>query len=287
MCAGQLFVICPAFREPNYFTKLTEMKKLFLSVLVLVIAGSAFSQTKPVSGDISLGFQVTGLSNIAFKEWGTDAFEVPQVLGRYYLSDQIALRTRLGVNLTNVDRAFDRTFLLTEGVPNAVRVDSSLSEKVSGFSFSISPGIEYHLASDAEKLDPYVGASIPFAMQTPIVTDRQLDVVNTNAAGTILYREDINTKTTTNSSLSIGLNLIGGFNYFFSPKIAIGAEYALGFAYNDIGGFVTLVQTGFIQPTSDPNNIINANVSSNIREGSNSLELGFRSTGGVNVSIFW
>ena len=59
------------------------MKKLILSVFALFIAGSAFSQTKPVAKDISLGFQITGLSNIAFSEWGTDAFDMPQILGRY------------------------------------------------------------------------------------------------------------------------------------------------------------------------------------------------------------
>ena len=260
------------------------MKNFLLSVLVLFIAGSAFSQTKPVAKDISLGFQITGLSNIAFSEWGTDAFNLPQVLGRYYLSDKIALRARLGVNFNNSTTDFDRTTFQVDGVPNAVRIDSSLRTENSGFVFSISPGVEYHLASEAAKLDPYVAASIPFAIQGPTSSETDIDVAQLDAAGETLYREDVNTKLTADGGISVGLNLIGGFNYFFTPKVAIGAEYAIGFAYNDIGGTVRVAQTGTI---NNQGSITSVDLNENLQNSTTSLELGVRSTAGVNVSIFW
>lgn len=263
------------------------MKKIVFSVIVVLSVVSAFSQNKPVAKDISLGFRVTGLNNVAFQEWGSDAFDFPQVMGRYYLSDRIAVRARLGVGLTNIASSFDRSIIDTENFGQAVRIDSSINSTVSAFSVSFAPGAEYHLLADAAKLDPYVAAEIPFALLGTTTTDLDLDVIRTDAAGTRLYREDINTKTTVDGGISVGLNLIGGFNYFFSPKFAIGAEYALGFGYTQNGGTVAVAQTGSIQPTADAGNIVPVNITERFNNSVTVLNLGVQTTGGVNFSIFW
>ncbi|MDX2248215.1 MAG: hypothetical protein SF052_15630 [Bacteroidia bacterium] len=263
------------------------MKKIVCSVVVLLSVVSLFAQNKPVAKDISLGFRITGLGNVAFEEWGTDAFEFPQVMGRYYLSDRVAVRARLGVGLTNVTSSFDRSVIDTENFGQPVRIDSSINSTVSAFSVSFAPGVEYHLLSDAAKLDPYVAAEIPFALLGTNRTDLDLDVVRTDAAGTRLYREDVNIKTDVDGGISAGLNLIGGFNYFFSPKFAIGAEYSLGFGYTKNGGTVVVAQTGSIQPTSDTGNIIPIDQTDSFNNSVTVLGLGVQTTGGVNVSIFW
>ncbi|MEZ4829547.1 MAG: hypothetical protein R3C61_25170 [Bacteroidia bacterium] len=263
------------------------MNKIILTVVVVFTAIGAFAQTKPAAKDISLGFRISGLNTIALREWSQDAFEFPQVMGRYYLSDRIAVRARLGVNLSNVTSSFDRSVIDNENFGQAVRIDSSINSTVSNFAVSFAPGAEYHLMADAAKLDPYVAAEIPFSFLGASTSDVDLDVIRTDAAGTRLYREDINTKTTIDGGISVGLNLIGGFNYFFSPKFAIGAEYAIGLGYTQNGGTVKVAQTGSIQPTADAGNILPVNNTASFNNSVTSLNVGVQSTGGVNFSIFW
>lgn len=264
------------------------MKRTVFSVIVfMMMVVTGFGQTKPIAKDISLGFRITGLSNISFNQWSQDDFDFPQVMGRYYLTDRIAFRGRLGIDLSDVSTNFDRSIIDTENFGQAVRIDSSTSVSNSAFSFSFAPGAEYHLLADAAKLDPYVAAEIPFSILGTNSTNLDLDVVRTDAAGTVLYKEDVNVKTDVDGGLSVGLNLIGGFNYFFSPKVAIGAEYAIGLGYKQDGGTVVVASTGTIQPTADPANILAVNSTERFQNSTTTLDLGVRSTAGVNISIFW
>lgn len=179
----------------------------------------------PQGGDIGFTFNFIGfldtISIGSFKDHiGNDV-----LLMRYYLDDRSALRWGLGFNLNNekVSRV--------DSIGSA-QVDSSLSYKRTDFFFS--PGYEKHFVS-GKNLDPYLAS-----------------VVSIGKIGRTKMRSMITVTDTTGESLSdvtfdmdggysIGINLIAGFNYFFSEKISIGAEYGFGINTARYGGDWTLV----------------------------------------------
>ncbi len=262
-------------------------KSILLLFIAMFVTSLTQAQIKPVAGDISLGFQITGLANIAFNEWGTDEFDVPQILGRYYLADNLAIRARIGLSIQNTGSEFSVSYIDSVRFPEARRVDSATNSTFSGSGFSITPGAEYHLGSEASKLDPYVGAEIPFAIQGASTSEVDLNYTQSNADNAPLYKEDLNIVTKRDGGLSVGLSLIGGFNYFFSEKFAIGAEYSIGFLYTKVGGDVTISETGSIQPDGNQSNLIPVNVNQRFQQLSTSTGVNTASTGGVNISVFW
>ena len=263
------------------------MKKLSLTLMALALTATGmFAQTKPEAGSVGLGFRVTGLANVAFGNFMTTGLNgapindqlgilpagttvsdlVPQemLFGRYYLSSDLALRAGLGINsLSNKIESTDSIF-------DAVTV---AEQKTSAFSFGVSVGIEKHFASAAGRLDPYAGAQIGFGMLGAI---KQTYSDNTNsdpATSTEISRE-------WDGGSAFNVDLLAGFNYFFSDNFAIGAEMSWGFGSVSTGGDyleTTTATAGGTSVTSEQRGAYKWGVS------------GFRvgSTAGVNASIFW
>ncbi|MEO0468637.1 MAG: outer membrane beta-barrel protein [Bacteroidota bacterium] len=264
------------------------MKKF--TFLLLVLAGTlslASAQTKPAAGTISLGFRFTGLDNIGFNEWDSDVFEVPQVMGRYYLTDRLALRGRLGIQSGNVTENFGDTYVDTLRFSFPVRVDSATELTTSSFNLSFTPGVEFHLAPQAAKLDPYVGAEIPFSFVGSTNTEFINDFRYTDLGGILIYDEDINTKREEEGGIAVGLNLLGGFNFFLTDHIAVGAEYSIGFLFTQVGGDIRQSSTGVIQPSANSSEQIPVDETVIFNASTTSTTINTASTGGVNVSIFW
>lgn len=179
----------------------------------------------PRGGDVGFTFNFIGfldtISIGSFKDHiGNDA-----LLMRYYLDDRSALRWGFGFNSDNekVSRV--------DSVGSS-QVDSSITYKRTDF--FISPGYEKHFIS-GKNLDPYLAS-----------------VVSIGKIGRTKVRSMVTATDTTGKSLSditfdmdggysIGINLIAGFNYFFSEKISIGAEYGFGINTSRYGGDWTLV----------------------------------------------
>lgn len=271
------------------------MKRIVFSlVLFFGFAASVSAQEptaeriKPAGGDFGLGFKITGLSNINFSEWDNDHFAIPQLLGRYYISDKFALRGRLGLDMKNVSSRY--AYRDPEDQPiNSIISDTLIDTKNTNTSLSFFPGIEYHLASPATKIDPYIGfeAGISYmGATTDIVTTKVKKYDKSNNSQQTLDYFVTNTHVTP-GGIGFGGNLILGFNYFFSDNFALGAEYTLGTVYTAIGGNVKHTTTGYInypQNTSlnDPQDysheyeMLDYNMSTKVR-----------STGGVNISVFW
>lgn len=267
------------------------MKKLTLTLasVVMLFSGS-FGQMRPEAGDIGIGFHVSGLANVAIFNWpqantggmviadplniltpGTTIGQlVPQnfLFGRYYLSSNLALRASLGINSTvqnthSVDSAF-----------GGVITDDS---KTTAFSWGIGAGIENHFATSATRLDPYAGAMFQINMVGGIQNEMTSDFSNASDPS-------LDTQTRVNTNYKGGgawnFDLIGGFNYFFSDYIAIGAEVTWGFSSMGVGGDYTqeseVTAGGTTTTGSDAGS--EKTTSSGFRVGS---------TSGVNLSIFW
>lgn len=261
------------------------MKKFVFSFcLLLGVAGTLSAQTteriKPVAGDMGIGFKLTGISNVSFNDWKADHFNVPQLLYRYYVADKFAIRASVGFSMVNKTGAEKY-----ENIVGATRTlfDSTYSMKSMNFSFD--PGFEYHLGSPATKVDPYIGLTVPISYQgateteTRIVTD-DFDL----SSSTYLFQSDLTTRVKTPGGLGIGGGFLLGFNYFFSDNFAIGAEYIIGASMVNTGGDRETSVNGF---TGVPGSItpISTTTRTNIKTGD--LNGSIRSTGGVNVSVFW
>lgn len=184
------------------------------------VPGAAVSSRLPVKGDIGFTFNLIGfidtISIGSFKDYiGNDFF-----LARYYFSEKTAFRMGMGFNL------FNEKWSLVDSIgASQVARDSSFKRT----DFYLTPGIEKHFAS-GKNLDPYLASSISVGK---IGRTKIRDMVTTT---------DTTGKTTSDYTFEmdggylIGLNIIAGFNYFFSEKFSIGAEYGLGVNSSRLGG---------------------------------------------------
>lgn len=266
------------------------MKKLSIIVFFLLSASlTTFSQNMPKEGYTGFVFNVTGISSVAFSNAGQTILSgtelsdpllilpstflesmVPQnvlTVKRYY-ANGLAGRLSLGINsaslkTTSADSSgFDLGFYTT---------DMSLS----AFSAGLGIGVEKHISTTAQKVDPYVGADINLAYLGKINYSSVTDYADTISS----YVSDYTV--TYPGGFGFGVNLFAGFNYFFSDNIAIGAEAGIGFNSVSIGGEYESEYTysptpGTPTTTSDNGTIKNS-----------SSGIGVGSTAGVNLSIYW
>lgn len=265
------------------------MKKVLLLLTTLAIASLSFAQSdliKPAKGDWGLGFRFQGLGNVLVGSFDQNSLGQPQLLARRYLTDRIVVRTTFGLNMQSDELTQSSDFAGTFNGA-AARIDSAFSQSVSSLGFSLAPGVEYHLASSASRLDPYVGAYIPVAFQG--ATTEEIDnrlTVTSSEDGSTLFNSDLSTTTEIDGGLGIGFGVVAGFNWFVASNVSLGAEYNLGLLINSVGGNYTERTVGSIQPNADPNNVqaIDNQETGQVELSSTGINL---NTLGVNLSIFW
>lgn len=267
----------------NYY----PMKKIILSVVALMcVASFGFAQIKPEAGSVGFGFRLNGIANTAFSNWGRTGLSgmtmadplgilpgggsvdalVPQEMffGRYYLSSDLALRVGLGINSIS---AKGNT---VDSVGTAITTTDS---KMSAFSFGLNVGVEKHFASAAEKLDPYAGAQIGFSSLGAIKMETNS---NTNSDPATSSTNVIEMA----GGSAFGIDLLAGFNYFFTDNFSLGAEFSWGYGSASVGGDYTQNTSATAGATT---------VTGEVRGTAKSGMSGFRvgSTTGVNASIFF
>lgn len=265
------------------------MKRCTLAALLLLAVISGVFAQKPVKGDWGLGFRLTGLNFVSIDAL-RDGLGNPQIFGRRYLSDKYAVRATFGLNLNNTESQFSTQYVAFAGgrFPNNTLVDSLNKSTGSGMTFSLSPGFEWHLSSTNSKLDPYVGVELPIMLKGATTEETQSKFSYFDQGrNQQIYAQDLKVKTVRDGGLGIGLNLVGGFNYFFTDHIAIGAEYAFGLANQTLGGDYTFTRKGPITPTSDLGFVINVDETIKGKEYDTETGVGVRSQGGIILSIFW
>ena len=260
---------------------------IFITLFLAGTMSAVFAQVKPLAKDLGLGFRIQGLSNLSINEWSADDFEIPQALIRYYVTDKLVLRAGLGFNSNNTTRDFTTAYFDNTDPNDPIRIDSSMNISNSQIGVNLSPGMEFHLAQEAPKLDPYVGIELPISVLTPASSTVDSEITWTNSGGEVQYREDLNTKTETQGGLSAGLNLLVGFNYFLTSNIAIGAEYRAGAFFSQVGGNVRIATTGVIQPTNNPDNQVSVSTNETFQDLNSEVGLQLGATGGINLSVFW
>jgi hypothetical protein len=264
------------------------MKKVALAMIAAACAfTSANAQLKPEAGSIGLGFKVSGLANVAFNNWSNTGLDgavlpdpdgnisatgfdvaamVPQqmMFGRYYLSSDLALRVGLGINSMSAKGS---------GVDSVGANLMTWEDNWSAFSLGIGAGVEKHFASAASRLDPYAGAMISYSMIGGITRDFTSNI-NTDPAVDVANTYEIS------GGSAFGIDLLAGFNYFFSDNFAVGAEMSWGYGSGSVGGDWNSTEVTTVGGTATT-----VNRTGNEKWSGGGFRVG--STAGVNASIFW
>lgn len=270
------------------------MKKTIFIIAVIATTFSATAQNLPTEGYSGLGFNVTGLSNVMFGNFGSTALSgaqisdpafvlegypvtldelIPQNMLMYkrYYDNGLASRFSLGINSISY-----KTFMGdSTGIPLEY---GETEEKISGMTFGIGVGLEKHMETNATKVDPFLGAEIMFAMLTGVDYSLTSDVTGDGYSSS--FTQDVAYP----GGLGFALNLLGGFNYFFSDNISIGGEVGLGFGMMNSGG----EWTNDSEYSFTSGGTTTTTVTNDRGEYKNSLSgINVNSYGGVNLIVYW
>jgi hypothetical protein len=267
--------------------KFTAMKKIVLAIFLAAgLTTAAQAQLKPEAGSVGFGFRINGIANTALSNWTNTGLGgetivdplgllgpatsvnalVPQDMffGRYYISSGLAVRVGLGINSMSMK---------TSSLDTVVATPTSVDTKSSVFSFGLNAGIEKHFASAASKLDPYAGAQISFASIGAVTQTQDVAV-----GGTAPFSSKVENKVAGGSHF--GLDLLAGFNYFFSDNFALGAEFSWGYHTTKMGGDYSTTSS-----TTNAGVTVTTSGAGTATVSNGGLRVG--STAGVNASIFF
>lgn len=189
------------------------MKKfvfVFAGVLAVAISAHAQDSYKPEAMDFSLEMNYTpgflGTENSA-------SFTLPEygVKGRLFLSDRFAVKMNLGFTTFSTN---DREYVAGQG-DNSVTITDDINR---GSSFSIMPGVEYHLGN-YKRVSPYVGAAIGIAAGSTGTKD---------VTGNV-------TTTTTRPLFGMAIEAAAGVDVYICHGLYAGVEMGLGYQYSKLG----------------------------------------------------
>jgi len=228
-------------------------------------------ERKPETGDWGIGFRLTGIDNISFSA-NSGAFGTTFLDVRKVLNDRLALRVGFGVDLNSAKSTISKSD--TTGGTTTTRVDEA---ELSQTTLYLAPGLEYHFEG-SDKIDGYIGAAIPFGFASD---EKDFTSVAVNGSSFSSLNE---TTITTPGGMIFGLQGFLGFNYFFSEKFAIGAEYGLGLNYSARSGDATR-ETNQSITTGGTTTTLSSKDTSTIK--SSELSVDVNSTAGIGVLVFF
>ncbi len=190
------------------------MKKaiLAISAIAMTVGANAqeFTAYKPFAGNLTTELGLTGgIFNSEIK-----LSEGALLRGRYFLTDQSALRLGLNVTSQSNKENFWKDSTSTKGV---------LTERQSQININL--GYEKHFKG-TNRLSPYVGGDVLLGFGSTKEVGDKTNGVTYNAN----YGYDMKT-----SNFSWGVRGVVGADYYFAKNVYLGVEAGLGFM-NQIGG---------------------------------------------------
>ncbi|MEI6696429.1 MAG: hypothetical protein WCO13_10190 [Bacteroidota bacterium] len=183
-------------------------KTIFILMLVLGFTTIVSAQYKP-----SKGFD----AEVNFRPFNANPISIDYLKVRMFLNEKMAIRLGFEFN------SYSET--------NKVAIPAGSTNKVeqvtnnSYFIFGLHPGIEIHMATDAERLSPYFGAELNFSMKSAS-TDITGVGNDPTKSGTVSGAWNGGTNP---GYTIIGLNLLFGADYYIAKHIYMGAELGFGF----------------------------------------------------------
>lgn len=268
------------------------MKKVILTLVAIVaVTFAANAQVAPVAGNWGVGLNLPTIGigvpatspfgeggdsfTYYLKGWksglGTQANNEHNIFGKYYFADNIAGRVTFGINSTTGK---------TEGGVTDTAYTTATSSKVSQMGFDLGLGAEYHFDTDANKLDPYVGAEITIGTLGKRKTESDSTYTDLkNSANNYT----MSSTSETAGGFSFAFDALVGFNWFpFNNfNMGVGAEYKIGFMTTSTGGDYTGTTTTTAGGTTTT---VNNNGSSKSTNSGLHTTVG---NVGVNIFFFW
>jgi outer membrane protein W len=197
------------------------MKKKVL--LIAAIAAGVFTTSnvnaqdfKPAGGEKNI--------EVNFAPMGANPITINNLRFRYFKSSDMAFRVGFSVSSSsNTTLEMDNTQSV-----NGTQSEVELEDKTSTFGLSINPGVEKHFEG-TDRLSPYVGAVLNFAMTSTTATDQSVQATPGNDGVTDMSKE-VYEGETTDGTTTFGLNLVIGTDWYFSKSIYMGTEVGFGFS---------------------------------------------------------
>ncbi|MDX5346583.1 MAG: outer membrane beta-barrel protein [Hymenobacteraceae bacterium] len=220
------------------------MKKLLLALVAGSLSLAAQAQNeetlKATAGDIAVEANV-GITNGNVNLSNA----LNQIKGRYFLSDDMALR--LGFNVSR------QSFSMPGG-----GIGSTINR--SDFMFSINPGIEKHFAG-TNRLSPYIGAELSFAV-------RSLEEDSERPDGNYDYTMEGGWTGNQRGYTSVGVNGVAGMDFYVARHLYVGYELGFGIHFKNEADIERATSAGVT-----------------VTDGDSSLDLGPRVLNGVRVGF--
>ncbi|MEO5570535.1 MAG: hypothetical protein ABIT08_02835 [Bacteroidia bacterium] len=237
-------------------------KKGLLTLCACMLLASAYAQPfKQVGGEnnLQLLFTPWGNSPISlnngiyyrkFNATGTSAWRIGFSIASTSSTDVLvqAADTFPTAPTSNYPLEIDKGFYsITTGInPQADEVHKT-------FSFSIRPGYEMHLTG-TDRLSPYWGAELVFSKSSD---KRETDDISEGNYTAVYYDTTtvnpivsapytVYTLNQKGGSTTFGINLIAGFDFYFTKNLSLGGELNFGYSttnYSDL-------ETEYVKPTT-------------------------------------
>ncbi len=188
------------------------MKKVLLSIFTA--AGIIF--TANAQDDMSSVMKQEGDERqleVQFAPFGGSPISIGGIRYRAFLSDRSAYRATIFIGYNSTTTPDPQT--------NSQGATVDLEDKESSFIISLRPGYEMHF-DGTDRLSPYVGAEIDFALQTSSMEDQSLNPANDATITTTTKGTDGFTR--------FGLNFVAGADYYVAKNLYLGTELGFGFS---------------------------------------------------------
>ena len=194
------------------------MKKVVLFIALVATSVVGAQAQKFQGGEKNL--------EVEFNPFGGSPIGMNGIRFRMFNSESSAIRIGFNIGGTNNNEVYSQQDK-TEGSDGAVVILPELNQSMQTFNFAIRPGYEMHFAG-TDRLSPYVGAELMYAMQSSTTTR---EFHNANNADDQSKPENWQTwdMTVKNGSSMFGLNALAGVDFYFVDNFYLGAEINLGF----------------------------------------------------------
>jgi opacity protein-like surface antigen len=198
--------------------KFNYMKKVVLFIALVATSVAGAQAQKFQGGEKNL--------EVEFNPFGGSPIGMNGLRFRMFNSESSAIRIGFNIGGTNNNEVYSQQDK-TEGSDGAVVILPELNQSMQTFNFAIRPGYEMHFAG-TDRLSPYVGAELMYAMQSSTTTR---EFHNANNADDQSKPENWQTwdMTVKNGSSMFGLNALAGVDFYFVDNFYLGAEINLGF----------------------------------------------------------
>jgi len=230
------------------------MKKIIISIslCLFVVFASTAQETDPAftnkqgvyilpeQGDFALGFDALPVLNFF---GGNGDFYQNTIYGKYFLSDNSALRVKLTLGITNdsYKNAVQDDQALAA---NPLNVDARVVDMMTEARNNVSLGIGFEMRRGHGRVQGFYGGELGLGFRsgnntynwanpmTALNSAPSSTVANWTGAGTASNRA-IETKY--GNTYSVGLGAFIGAEYFIAPKLSVGAELSLAFLLSTTG----------------------------------------------------